>query len=88
MRISEIYFARDFRKQFAKLPFSVKELAQEKIEVFKEDPFDQRLKTHKLHGREKEYLAFSINQTYRIKFAFLEDDEVFFAEIGTHDIYK
>jgi proteic killer suppression protein len=87
MRIREIYFTRDFRKQFAKLPLPIRILTEEKIEIFKRDPFDVRLKTHKLHGREKERRAFSVNQTYRVKFALLDNGEAVFVEIGTHDIY-
>jgi plasmid maintenance system killer protein len=41
-----------------------------------------------LIGREKEAWAFWINYAYRIKFLFLNDEEVLFLDIGTHEIYK
>lgn len=88
MQIVDISFALTFRKQFSKLSLSVCLLAQEKTLIFKNNPFDARLKTHKLHGMEKESWAFSLNYSYRIKFKFLGNGEVLFVEIGKHDIYR
>lgn len=45
------------------------------------------LKTHKLHGKEKDAYAFWINYSYRIKFIFLDVESVLFLDIGTHDVY-
>ena len=56
--------------------------------IFRENPFNPILKTHKLTGKEKEAWAFWINYTYRIKLLFLNDEEVLFLDIGTHEIYK
>lgn len=86
--ILEIRTSKVFEKQYKKLSVPVKELAKQKEFVFRANPFDPRLETHKLHGKEKELWAFWINRSYRIKFAFLEKGSVLFLEIGTHDIYK
>ena len=56
--------------------------------LFREDAFDSRLKTHKLHGKHKKSWAFEIDNSYRITFVFLNGDKVLFLEIGTHNIYK
>ncbi|MEK7542625.1 MAG: hypothetical protein AAB524_02910 [Patescibacteria group bacterium] len=56
--------------------------------VFREDPFDVRLRTHKLSGKEAGVWAFWVNNSYRIKFIFLPNREVLFLDIGTHKIYK
>jgi mRNA-degrading endonuclease YafQ of YafQ-DinJ toxin-antitoxin module len=56
--------------------------------VFRGNPFDPQLKTHKLHGKERDAWAFSITRSYRIKFLFLEDGGVLFLDIGTHDVYE
>ena len=53
---------------------------------FKEDVFDKRLKTHHLKGNLKEYYAFSISYSDRIVFRLLDDEEILFIEIGSHDI--
>ena len=66
----------------------IQEKAIEKISIFKENPYDSRLDTHKLHGEDKDAWAFSITDHYRIKFTFQSGDKALFLEIGTHDIYK
>ncbi len=87
MRIEIIRTSRQFEKQYKKLPQRIKENAKEKERVFRENPFDPRLKTHKLHGREKDIWAFSVTWKYRIKFILTADAEALFLEIGAHDIY-
>lgn len=77
-----------FRKSYKKLPKFVKEKAGEKERIFRDNPFDTRLDTHKLHGVYKEYWAFTVIGQYRIMFAFLKSDIVDFINVGTHDIYK
>ncbi|MDP3902224.1 MAG: type II toxin-antitoxin system mRNA interferase toxin, RelE/StbE family [bacterium] len=88
MFIKDIRVHSVFEKQYKKLPKNIKIKAKEKETVFRENPFDLRLKTHKLSGREKELWAFWINYSYRIKFIFLSGNCVLFMEIGKHDIYK
>lgn len=88
MKIESIFTHPKFDKNYKKLPKEVKDKAKNKEKIFRQDPFDPRLKTHKLSGEEKEVWAFWIDYTYRIKFIFLNDDEILFLDIGTHDIYK
>ncbi len=66
----------------------MKEAALEKEKIFRQNPFDSRLDTHKLHGRYKDYWAFTIIGQYRIMLAFAERDIIDFINIGTHEIYK
>ncbi len=88
MRIKTIETRSLFDKHYRKLPRRIKELAKEKERLFRENPFDPHLETHKLHGKEKETWAFSINRNYRIKFLFVAEDTVLFLDAGTHDIYE
>ena len=88
MRITEIRTSPRFEKQYKKLPNAVKNLAKVKEQIFRGNPFDPRLATHELHGKEGDVWAFSVTGKYRIKFIFLEGGAVLFLEIGTHDIYK
>lgn len=74
-----------FDKRYSKLSKKLKEVVKEKEVVFRADPFHPSLKTHKLHGEEKDAWAFSINHKYRIKFLFLNNTTVLFLDIGTHD---
>ena len=77
-----------FRKAYKKMPRVVKTKAEEKEKIFQKDPFDSRLDTHKLHGKYKEYLAFTVMGQYRIMFSFFGAEFVDFVNIGTHEIYK
>jgi mRNA-degrading endonuclease YafQ of YafQ-DinJ toxin-antitoxin module len=77
-----------FEKNYKRLPKRIKEKAKEKEAIFRDNPFDSRLKTHKLQGKQRDSWALWINDSYRIKFIFISDDEVLFFNIGTHGIYK
>lgn len=77
-----------FRKSYKKLSENIKNKAKEKEKIFRINPFDIRMDTHKLHGKYKNYWAFTITSQYRIIFAFSESDVVDFIDIGTHKIYR
>lgn len=78
-----------FKRKYKKLSYELKERAKEKEKIFKEDPFDPRLDTHKLHGKDKSLWAFSINRSLRIKFEFLGNNQVLYVDIGPHDnVYR
>lgn len=88
MTIKEIKVSPLFEKHYQKIPKIIKEAAKRKEKIFRDNPFDPRLRTHKLHGKERDVRAFWIDFKYRIKFIFLSNDEVLFLDIGTHEIYK
>ena len=77
-----------FERRYKKLAVPLKSKAKEKELLFREDPFHPSLNTHKLHGKDGESWAFSIDRKYRIKFLFLSDSHALFLDVGTHDIYK
>jgi len=66
----------------------IKAMIAEKEDIFRVDPHDQRLKTHKLNGRLEGCHSFSVNNKYRIIFTFVSSDHAFFTTVGTHDIYE
>ena len=78
-----------FDKRYQKLPRKIKEKAKEKENIFRENVFDFRLRTHKLHGKDRDSWAFWIDYTYRIKFIFLNEGEILFLDVGTNDeVYR
>ena len=83
-----IRFTSKFRKAYKKMPKMVKIRAKEREKIFRKNPFDARLDTHKLHGKYKEYWAFTVVGQYRIMLAFSGKEFVDFINIGTHDIHK
>ena len=84
----KIYYSSKFGREYKKLPKYIKELAEDKERIFRKDPFDQKLKTHKLGGRLEGYWAFWIDSKYRIIFEFSKKNIVWFHSTGDHSIYR
>lgn len=84
----QIYYSTKFKREYKKLPGAVKVLAEQKEIIFREDPFDNKLDTHKLHGRFKDFWAFGIDSKYRIIFEFAGRNIVWLHSVGDHSIYS
>ena len=84
----KIYYSSKFAKEYKRLPLKVKSVAEKKEKIFRRNPHDTILKTHKLTGKLKGYYSFSIDYQYRIIFEFAEKKTVWFHSVGTHEIYK
>lgn len=80
-----------FWHSFYGLTASQKESARRAWRIFKENPFDSRLRPHKIHKLSAHYgrtiYAVDIEADLRVVF-YLEGDCVISVDIGTHDIYK
>jgi len=84
-----IIYGPKFAKEYKRLPVNIKVLAKKQEVIFRKDTFDPKLKTHKLKGKLKEFLSFSVGYKYRIIFEFAKDKKtVYFHSIGNHDIYQ
>ncbi|MBI4096346.1 MAG: type II toxin-antitoxin system YafQ family toxin [Candidatus Levybacteria bacterium] len=83
----KIYHSKKFAKKYKKLPVEIKLFAERKEELFRKNPFDPSLKTHKLKGELSDYYSFSISYHFRIVFHF-EKENIIFDTIGTHEVYK
>jgi len=85
----EIIYSTKFAREYKKLPTEIKKIAEHNEPIFRANPFDSRLKTHKLKGKFSEFLSFSIGHKYRIIFEFSEDKKtIYFLSAGDHDIYQ
>ena len=84
----KIVYASKFAREYRKLPKEIKILAESKEKIFRKNPFDPILETHKLHGRFKDFWSFSIDLKYRIVFGFGENKIVYFYSIGDHRVYR
>lgn len=83
-----IRYSSRFIKELKKLTKEKQLLAVKREEIFLKDPFDPRLKTHKLTGIFKDYWAFSLTYSDRVLFRFIDKNEVILYKIGSHDIYR
>ena len=82
---------RRFWKSFDRLNQKQKESTWKAWKIFKEDPFDPRLGTHKIHRLSAEYkttiFAVVIEGDLRSLF-YLDGDVVVSVDIGTHAVYR
>lgn len=85
-----IYLYPRYRRSYKRLDPQLQRLADERIKVFRQNAFDPRLDTHRLHGKLKTQWSFSVDDRNRILFEFLNKEkvEVVFLDIGDHSIYR
>lgn len=84
----KILYLPRFEKEYKKLPKDIQELAGKREGIFRKNPFDSKLKTHKLHGPLNDFWAFSLDRKYRVIFDFANKNIIRFYSIGDHDIYE
>ena len=85
----EIIYTSKFAREYKKLPRDIKDIAEKQEIIFRKNPFDARLKTHKLKGRLSGFLSFCIGHKYRIIFELTNDKKTtYFHSTGDHDIYQ
>lgn len=81
----------NFWEAFYALPSAQKESTRRAWAIFKQNPFDPRLRSHKIHRLSAQYgrtiYAADIEGDLRAVF-YLEGDLVVTVDIGTHAIYK
>jgi len=82
-----IRYTSRFGREAKKISHHLHPVIEEQIDIFRSDPFDSKLKTHKLSGGLKGFWSFSIDHRYRILFEFIEKEVVLFHSIGDHSIY-
>ena len=81
----KIFYSPQFLKSFDKLPREVQDLFRIKEIILREDPFHQRLGTHKLKGKNR--WSFWVSYKIRVIFIF-HKDEYILVNIGDHSIYR
>lgn len=79
-----------FWREFASLPQAPQRAALAALPIFKSDPYDPRLKAHKVHRLsslyKKRIMAIEIEGDLRAAF-YQEGNVITTISIGTHDIY-
>lgn len=84
----KIIYSSKFIKEYKKLPEEIKITAEFKEKIFRNNPFNKILNTHKLSGKLKEFWSFSINNKYRIIFELEKNNLIYFHSVGDHSIYQ
>ena len=79
-----------FWRNFYDLPSGQKESTRRAWKIFKENPFDPRLRTHKIQRLSsllrRTVYAVEIEADLRVVF-YMDGDTVRTIDIGTHDVY-
>ena len=86
--MTPVFFSSAFKRAFKKRIAGQKDLEGKfwkRVQIFTVDPFDPRLRTHKLSGRLSELWSFSIAYDLRVIFYFLPQNRAMFENIGSHD---
>jgi addiction module RelE/StbE family toxin len=84
----KIYYSSKFAKEYKRLGHKTKLLAEKQEKIFRQNPHDPRLKTHRLTGKLKSFWSFSIDRQHRVIFEFAKKDLVHFHSVGSHQIYR
>lgn len=81
-------FDRRFERDFKHLNRDLQNIIRERISIFREDPFDVRLHSHKLHGKLDGRWSFSVTSNYRVIFRFVDSQTIVLQAVGPHDLYE
>ncbi len=79
-------FKKTYRKKIQKGGLSESDF-KDALGLFIANPFDERLKTHRLSGKLKGLWSFSVTYSIRVVFYFTNDkpEQAVFVNIGDHD---
>ena len=83
----KIFYSSQFLRKYKQLPEEIREKLKKRGKIFHKNPFDSRLKTHKLQGELHEFWSFSVDFKYRVIFKFDGKSVAKFYNIGGHSIY-
>jgi addiction module RelE/StbE family toxin len=75
---------KTFNKQYSKLNDKTKTIYQNRIAIFKDNPFDFRLRNHALKGKYLGYRSIDITGDVRALYTVKGDIVIIFGFIGTH----
>ena len=85
-RIKSYQFSASFKKQYKKLPKSIRQAFKEKLSLLLSDSGHPSLRVKKIQGVQNRWEG-SVTMKYRFTFHF-DGDVVVFRAIGTHDVLQ
>ena len=75
---------KTFDKQYSKLNNKTKTIYKSRITIFKDNPFDFRLRNHALKGKYLGYRSIDITGDTRVLYTVKSNVVIVFGFIGTH----
>jgi mRNA-degrading endonuclease RelE of RelBE toxin-antitoxin system len=93
MKRYTVQFSNIFEREFAKLSAQNRKQVVETVEVMKNDPYYQSLRTKKMRGRRKyqrDLYESRVNRDIRLIWYFDDDNDkiILMLEVGHHDVEK
>ena len=85
VKVSFSSFFKKALKYLLKKNPGKRKIFEEKSDLFLKDPYHSQLETHKLRGKLKGYLSFTVEYDLRVIFYFAGNTEIVFVDIGAHD---
>jgi addiction module RelE/StbE family toxin len=79
-----VLFHNNFKKHYRKLSKNVQRRTDERLVLFRQDPFNALLNNHGLFGKYLGCRSINITGDLRAIYRALGDNTAFFIEIGTH----
>ena len=83
-----IGYKPSFVRQYRRFSPELQQDIQAAITRFQSDPRDPSLRVHKLGGKLRGFLSFSVNYRYRIVFLYEKKDTAVLLAVGDHDVYR
>ena len=83
-----ILWDQKFKRAYKRKVRDNKELKEKfwaSMGLFSKNPFDPRLRTHRLTGRLEGLWALSVSHDCRLIFSFMSHQEILLVDIGSHD---
>ena len=83
--------SRAFWRSFSKLSAEQQESVRKAFRIFRDDPFDVRLRTHKIHKLSARFgrtiYSAAIEADLRAVF-YIENDLIVTVDLGSHNVYR
>ncbi len=82
-----VAFSSSFKRGFKKISKNktLEKKFWERMEIFIENPYDSRLRTHKLSGKLHELWSYTVDYDLRVIFYFVDKSNAIFIDLGTHN---
>lgn len=79
-----VKFSKRFVKQFDAVPTAIKQLFDNKLQIFLLNKFDLTLNNHQLKGKMKGLRSINLGGDWRVIFEEAQNGDITFKLIGTH----